>query len=69
MDDSVTRSLAYALLFSVPAGTAIGSGIWLMTRETTYGLAIGLVVGVLVFALVYLGRERGSGDESLAEGP
>ena len=63
------RSLGYALLLSIPAGTTLGSGIFMLTREATLGLVAGLALGVLVFGLVLLGREHGSADERLADGP
>lgn len=62
-------AIRYALLFSITAGVTMGSGIWLMTRENWLSLAVGLALGALVFALVYLGRAHGSPDERLADGP
>jgi len=62
-------SLGYALFFAIPSGTAIGSGIWLMSGRTGLGLGIGLAVGLLVFALVILGRAYGTADPSRADGP
>lgn len=66
---SATRAAGYGLLISVPAGTALGSGIWLITREPTTSLAAGLTVGAVLFAVVVLGGAYGSADEELAEGP
>lgn len=63
------RSLGYALLLAVPAGTTIGSGIFMMSGEPDLGVIVGLVLGIVVFGLVLLGREYGSPDEDLAEGP
>lgn len=62
-------SLQYALLFSIPAGTTLGSGFYLITRQQWLGLTAGFVLGFLVFGFVLLGREYGSVDERLAEAP
>jgi hypothetical protein len=63
------RTLVYALLLAIPAGTTIGSGIFMMTGRGDLGLVVGVLLGCFVVALVILGREYGAADEGLAEGP
>lgn len=58
------RTLLYALLFAVPPGVAAASGVHILGNRPDLGLLFGLAVGGGVFALVVLGREYGSVDES-----
>jgi|AntRauTorcE11898_2_1112593.scaffolds.fasta_scaffold61592_1 tetrahydromethanopterin S-methyltransferase subunit B len=61
------QTLAYALLLSVPPGVAAGSGTYLLAGRPALGLAFGFAIGLVIFALVVLGSEYGSVDESQAE--
>lgn len=63
------RTLLYALLLSVPPGVAAGSGVSLLAGEPTLGLLWGVGVAAALFALVVLGSEYGSPDETRTTGP
>ena len=63
------KSLRYGLFFSIPPGITLGSGFYLMTGQKGIGLAAGFILGFLIFGFVLIGREYGSADERLAEGP
>lgn len=57
------KSVLYALLIAVPPAFAAGSGAFLIAEEPLLGVAFGLVVGGLLFAIMFLGREYGSRDD------
>jgi len=61
------RTFVYALLLSVPPGVATGSGTYLLAGQPVLGLAFGVAIGLVIFALVVVGSEYGSVDRPASE--
>lgn len=56
------RSILYALLIAVPPAFAVGSGIFLATRDPLLGVVAGGGLGTVLFGLLVVGQAFGSTD-------